>query len=165
MSSASVRQSGAPQTPQSLRGSLAKIFSRRLAFWMALVGSASRGQDSTGDDGMVERQEILVVEPADVLGVDDRLFPGGGDELQDAALGQETVLHFERPAHATVRADRALEQVDILEEAGLDLVEDPHGVPDARRRRRPGGCLSPRVSPPERDQPMPMPLNCVSGKR
>ena len=106
-----------------------------------------------------------MVEPADVLLVDDGVLAGRGDELEDPALGQEAVLDLERPADAAVGADRALEKVDVLEEPALDLVEDAHGVLGCPRRPRPGGCLRPRVSPPESDQPMPRPLKSVSGKR
>ncbi len=73
-----------------------------------------------------------MVQTADVLLVDDGVLAGRGHELQDPALGQEAVLDAERPADAPVGTDRALEEIDVLEEPALDLVEDPHGVPHAR---------------------------------
>ena len=81
---------------------------------------------------MVEGQEVPMVEPADVLGIDDGALAGRGDQLQDPAFGQEAVLNFERPPDAAVGADRAFEDIDVLEKPGLDLVEDAHRVANAR---------------------------------
>ena len=54
--------------------------------------------------------------------------PSASDQAQDPAFGQEAVLDGQRAADAAVGADHALQQIQVLEEADLDLIQNPDGV-------------------------------------
>ena len=164
MSSAKVRQSGAPQAPQSLRGSRWKISFRRLALWMAWTGSASKGGGSSGLDGIMEGQKILVVEQAHVGAVDHGPFSHHVDQAQDPAFRQEAVLDGQgppmQPSGQTVHSSRSTSLRRPISTWFKTRIVSR--TPETATVR---WFLSPRVSPPERAVPTPMPLKMVSGKR